>query len=118
MSFYGHRLLRSSEVITSGLISFTFPFMTSPPREGRKAFQGHAARTKDVRPASPPARSWAPAPATEAEATQAGEGEEGGASLIEMLSTLLVCSRHLAGAAAWGSGCAGVDGGERPRGSQ
>lgn len=115
MSFYGHRLLGSSEVITSGLINFTFPFTTSPPREGRKALQGHAARTRDARPGFPrrlgpssvPPASWR---------LRAGPGGGGGgkarerASLIEMLAARLVGSRHLAvrcavRGRAWGAGC-------------
>uniref|UniRef100_A0A4W2DRD1 Uncharacterized protein n=1 Tax=Bos indicus x Bos taurus TaxID=30522 RepID=A0A4W2DRD1_BOBOX len=89
----------------------TFPFMTTPPREGRKALQGHAARTKDARGLLPPAPASVPAPPTPGHL-------ERGASLIEMLPALRVCSRHLAARGA-GEGAAGLGrrarrGGRRP----
>ena len=74
----------SSEVITSGLISSTFPFMTTPPREGRKALQGHAARTKDARGFCPQLRPRFLLPQPRATSKQRllrrGKEREGGVS--------------------------------------
>lgn len=71
------------EVITSGLISSTFPFMTPRPERAGKLSKVTQQRTKDACGFSP-APASVPAPPTpghlEAEAAQAGEGERGGVS--------------------------------------
>lgn len=125
MSFLWSQASGSSKVITSGLISFSFPFTTSPPREGRKALQGHSARTRDgSRLLSLFSFQLLPTPLSHfwAERCPAREGQGRGGFLIKMLSAPLACNRHPAGARrgpAWGAGCgAGSRGCESPRGSR